>query len=131
MSIYDIMSENFKKLIRLSEENKGLEIIAEADEKLYSGEYGWCIGSIGDSKVCYYWVKPDDEYDGERVYLDDEIYDQIYDELYYFLLDNPERDFSKEKIEEMTEAQIEKKKKCGEIKKAIFVEIIERQKEKE
>jgi hypothetical protein len=111
------MSDNeyIKRLIKLSEENPTLQIIAKVDSECCpSDDHGWWGCSIGNSEVDVYWL-PDEDY----VIGEEEIKEEIscnHDSLDFQRL-------SEEEQYAYVQERYDEYKKDGEIKEAIFLEI--------
>lgn len=109
-----MMNEKIKELIEISKNNPDLEILTKVDNDLHSDDFGWNLGIIGKIEINEYWCPC------ERIYLDDEIYDELADSF----SNEPESEgLSDLEFKEVIELEIEKKRKSKEIDKAIFVEI--------
>jgi hypothetical protein len=105
-------NEHIKQLIKLSEENPELEIIAKVEgECVPDGDGGgWWGARIGESTIEDYWLP------GEIYLFEDDIGDQLFAEAETSGLSAEEQKaFVAQKYDEM--------KDSGEIKKAIFVTI--------
>ena len=109
------MNENIDKLIMFKTSNPELEVIAMVYEGVYSGDFGWDVGTFGKVEVNEYWQ------DDERIYRDDGIVDALSD---YFSNDPESEGLSEEEFDAVIDKEMKRKRELGEIKEAIFVEII-------
>lgn len=108
------MNKKLEKLIKLTKENPELEIFSKVHQDLFSDDWCWGLGSFGDCKIHEYYCLC------EKIFLDD----QIIDELATQFESDPESELlSEEEFDNVINKEIDNKRKCGEIKKAIFVEI--------
>jgi hypothetical protein len=105
-------NDKIKSLIKLIEENPELEVLCKVEDDLFCGEpYSWFLGKIGNCEICDYYMP------SERIYINDEIYDELNNN---YDLDN----LSEEEIELKVDIDYEEKKAAEEIKTAIFVNIV-------
>lgn len=70
------MNEKIKELIEISKNNPDLEILTKVDNDLHSDDFRWNLGIIGKIEINEYWCPC------EKIYLDDEIYDELADSFY-------------------------------------------------
>lgn len=108
------MNEKINQLIKMSNENPELEIFTKVDNDLYSDDFGYSLGRIGKIEIHEYYCPC------EKIYLDDEIYDELADS---FCEDPAWRELSDSELEKKINDELEKKRQSKEIDKAIFVEI--------
>jgi hypothetical protein len=107
-------NEHVKQLIKLSEENPELEIIAKVEsECVPNDDNGWWGARIGESNIEEYWIP------GEVYLFEDDIGDLIINEYCSELAELPNIAEKKRFISDKYETMIE----SGDIKKAIFVTI--------
>lgn len=110
------MNENIKKLVQLIQENLSLPVKVKIDNRINVEDFAWSVGEIGNPMICEYYNN-----DG-RIYLDDEILDYFEDYVYF---DFPDGDEYKEtEVMSLIDKLYQEAVDNGEIKKAIFVDII-------
>lgn len=108
--------DKIKALLKLSEENPTLSIKVKVDTDVISEKdhWSWYTAYVGDSYVADYW-----EPDGEYMHIDDQIIDELcskYESEIEGMMPDKENEFIDTKYAEL--------KAAGEIKTAIFLEIV-------
>jgi hypothetical protein len=108
-------NECIKQLIKLSEENPDLEIIAKVDSDCVvddSAGYGWWGASIGESEIEDYWLSD------EQYLFEEDIRDHLY-----IKHEIDKKNLSCFDANVLIATKYEELKNSGKIKKAIFVNI--------